>query len=171
MFPHMPMCGCVIRPRLWRYTVHCVNRAGVLWTSAVAVVLGLSACSGSGDSKVATAVVTHVRGLPPGVTEPPGALAAGTPKPFATWAQSHEVYVTTWGSGSCPRLPTSVRAHGAQEVRIKTAENYLHKGDHACASDLSPSTSTVRLPSEIDVTAALTVNIDGTSTRLGPRSR
>ena len=141
----------------------------MLWTSAVAVALELGACSSSGDSKVATTVVTHVPGLPPGVTEPPGGLAAGTPKPFAAWALSHQIYVTTWASSSCPRLPTSVHAHGAQEVRIKTAEHYSHKGDHACTSDLGPTTSTVKLPAEIADTAALTVSIDGMSTHLAPR--
>ena len=148
------MCGCVIRTRLWRNTVRYVSRVAVLWTSAVAVVLGLSACSG--DSKVATAVVTHVFGLPSGITK----LSAS-----ATWAQDHQIYVTTYGSSSCPRLPTSVKAHGPHEVRIKIAEP-----DGNCTSDLGPTTSTVKLPAEIDDTAALTVSIDGTSTHLGPRA-
>jgi hypothetical protein len=127
--------------------------------------------SGSGDSRVATAVVTHVQGLPPGVTQPPDAAAAGIPKPFATWAASHEMYVTTWGSSSCPRLPTSVHAKGAHGAQINTAEHYLHKGDNACTSDLAATTSTVRLPLEIDDTAALAVTIDGTLTELGSRVR
>ena len=133
-----------------------MNRVAVLWTFAVAVVLGLSACSDSGDSKVATAVVTHAFGLPPGITK----LSGG-----ATWAQDHQICVTTYGSSSCPRLPTSVKAHGPHEVRIKTAEP-----DGNCTSDLGPTTSTVKLPAEIDDTAALTVSIDGTSTHLGPRA-
>ena len=146
--------------------MRCMSRVAVRCSTALVAVLGLSACSGAGDSKVAMAVVTHVPGLPPGVSEPPGGLAAGTPTPFATWALSHEIYVTTWGSGSCPVLPTSVRAHGAHEVRIKTAELFLREGDHACTSDLGPTTSTVKLPADIDDTAVLTVSIDGTATHL-----
>jgi len=163
----------VIGTRRWSNIVRRVQRLAVLLTSGAAVVLAVSDCSGSRDSPVATAVVRHERGLPPGVTESPETwtAATGIPKPFATWAESHEIYVTTWGSSSCPKLPTSVHAAGAHGVQINTAEHYLHKGDNACTSDLAPTTSTVRLPPEIDDTAALAVTIDGTPIELGPRTR
>ena len=53
-----------------------MHRVGVLMMSGAAFVLVVSACSGSGSSPVATAVVAHVRGLPPGVSEPPPRLQA-----------------------------------------------------------------------------------------------
>ena len=149
-----------------------MHRVGVLMMSGAAFVLVVSACSGSGSSPVATAVVAHVRGLPPGVSEPPpGTAAPGVLKSFATWAASHEIYVTTWGSSSCPKLPTSVHAKGAHRVQISTAGISLHKGENACTNDLAPTTSTVALPPSISDTAALVVTIDGTPTELGPRGR
>ena len=165
------MVGRVIGTRLRGSMVRFVNRVPASLAAALAVVLCVGACSGSGHSSVATAVVTQTRGLPPGVSEAPSALAAGNPKSFATWAQGHEIYVTTWGSGSCPRLPTSVKPSGAHDVQIKTAELSLHSGDNACTSDLTATTSTVTLPSGMDDTGSLTVNIDGTPTRLPSRTR
>jgi hypothetical protein len=142
-----------------------VNRVAVLFAFGVTVVVGTSACTSG--STVATAVVAHARGFPPGVTKPPSDLAAGIPKPFATWAQADQIYVTTWGSSSCPMLPTSVNADGAHEVRIKTAEH----GEGNCTADAAATTSTVRLPAETDDTAALTIDVDGTPTHLSPRPR
>lgn len=138
-------------------------RCVVLLTSAAVLALGVTACSGSGDSRVATAIVTHVRGLPSDLSPPPSHSA----KPFARWARSHQDYVTTWGSGSCPMLPTSVRADGAHKVRIKTAQH----GGPDCTADLGPTTSGVELPDETDDSAALVVTIDGTSTQLRSRAR
>ena len=143
------------------------RRVVVLLNSAAVISLGVTACSSSGDSRVATAVVTHVQRLPPGVTEPPGTFDPQNLKPFARWAQSHAIYVTTWGSGSCPRLPTSVHADGAHKVQIKTAEH----GGPNCTGDLGPTTSTVKLPPGTDDTAAIVVTIDGTPTELDPRAR
>ena len=175
----VPTCGSpVIGATLWRSIVREMHRVGVLVMSGAAVVLAVNACSGSGSgsgsggSAVDAAVVAHVRGLPPGISEPPaGAAAPGVLKPFATWAESHEIYVTTWGSSSCPKLPTSVHAKGAHRVQISTAGISLHSGDNACTNDLAPTTSTVRLPAAISDTAALVVTIDGTPTELGPRAR
>lgn len=142
----------------------------LLWILGLTTVLAVAACSGTGNSTVSAAVVTHTRGVPPNVGESI-APATGTPKPFATWAGPHQIYVTMWGSSSCPRLPTSVHAEGAHTLRIKTAEHYLHKGDDACTSDLAATTSTVNLPSTVDETAALTVSIDGITTRVEARPR
>ena len=145
-----------------------MHRVAVLLASGAAVVLGVSSCSAAHDARVAPAVVTQVRGLPPSVTEPPGAGAAGIPKPFASWAvEPGDIYVTTWGSSTCPKLPTSVHATGAHGVQITTARHYL-RGENVCTSDFAPTTSTVRLPREIAFTAVLAVTIDGTVTELRP---
>jgi hypothetical protein len=154
----MRPCGNTLRD------VH--RRVVVLLNWAAVIALGVTACSSSGDSRVATAVVTHVRALPPGVTEPPGAFDPHNLEPFARWAQSHAIYVTTWGSGSCPRLPTSVHADGAHKVQIKTAE----RGGPNCTADLAPTTSTVKLPPGTADTGAIVVTIDGTATELAARS-
>lgn len=147
-----------------------VHRVALLPILGLMTALAVVACSGTGDSTVSAAVVTHTRGLPPSASESI-APATGTPKPFATWAGPRQIYVTTWGSSSCPSLPSSVHADGAHTLLIKTAEHYLHKADDACTSDLAATTSTVDLPSMVDETAALSIRIDGTTTRLGARTR
>jgi hypothetical protein len=76
----------------------------------------------------------------------------------------------TWGSGSCPKIPSSVEASGTDGVVIKTVEHDFYRGDTACTADLAVTTSVVRLPSSIDTTHALTAQIDGTNSRLAPRT-
>lgn len=85
-------------------------------------------------------------------------------------AGPRSIYVMTWGSGSCPKIPSSVEASGTDGVVIKTAEHDSYRGDTACTADLAVTTSVVRLPSSIDTTQALTAQIDGTNFRLAPRT-
>jgi hypothetical protein len=76
----------------------------------------------------------------------------------------------TWGSGSCPKIPTSVEVSETNTVVIKTNEHDFYRGDDACTADLAVTTSVVRLPSSVDAIRALVVQIDGTTTRLAPRA-
>jgi hypothetical protein len=103
------------------------------------------------------------------VQVPSNRLQSDELKPFVTWATHDAVYVTTWGSGSCPRIPTSVHARGVNKVVITTVEHDFFAGDNACTSDLGPTTSTVLLPEEIDRTRAVMVDVDGSTSQLPDR--
>jgi hypothetical protein len=122
------------------------------------------------DSHVSSAVTGHFKGLPDGVAVPTGRQDALNPKPWAVWAGPHSIYVMTWGSGSCPKVPTSVKAAGAHVVVIRTIEHDFFKGDTGCSGDLAVTTSVVRLSSDVHPRAALVVRIDGTTTRLAARA-
>jgi hypothetical protein len=142
-----------------------------LWSVAAtltAVAFALTACSGGAtQSHVSSAVVNHYKGLPKGVQLPGGDRAIKTPKPWAAVAGARTIYVMTWGSGSCPRIPTSVTARDSGEVVIRTVELHdVPTGDAPCTADLAVTTSVVRLPAAVTDAKDLLVQIDGTTTRL-----
>jgi hypothetical protein len=128
----------------------------------------LSACSGFGPthSHVSSAVIGHFKGLPHSVTVPENRQRDPSEKPWAAWAGPRSIYVMTWGSSSCPNIPTSVDAAAVDLVFIRTVEHDFHPGDDACTEDMAVTTSLVRLPSSIDTTRALVVQIEDTKTRL-----
>lgn len=119
-----------------------------------------AACST--HSQVSPAVVNHFKGLPAGCA----GASSQTPRACSAWRDAHSIYVITWGSDSCPTIPTSVDATSARKVVIRTVEHDFIEGDNSCTDDLTPSTSVVRLPSTIDGTKSLLVKVGDTSTRL-----
>jgi hypothetical protein len=93
----------------------------------------------------------------------PGKNASGSTDPFAAPDEPGRIFVVTFGSGSCPNLPTSVTASGSHLIVITTHE-HMSKGDDACTDDLGPTTSTVDVPKAIS--APFSVEIDGYKTVL-----
>ena len=143
------------------------RRYQLIGLAAIGVVATMaSACSGPGHSRVSSAVTRHFKGVPTGVSTAAVQQHLRTQKPWAAWAGSRSISVMTWGSGSCPSLPSSVEAAGADQVVVHTV---VGPGD-VCTSDLAITTSVVRLPSRVDTRRVLVVQIDGTSTRLPART-
>ena len=141
---------------------------------AVGILCGglLVACTGGpGDSHVSSAVIHHFKGLPSGESVPVDQRDGSSEdlKPWAAWASADTIYVMTWGSGSCPRVPTSVKVEASNHVVISTVEHDFYSGDTACSGDLAVTTSEVRLPSDVNGRSGLLVEIDGTTTRLAVR--
>ena len=147
------------------------NRVLRCWSGAV-VLLGVAvfavACSRGGptQSHVSSAVVDHFPGAPKGVPPSGCDRAFQTQKPCVAWADAHSIYVITWGSGSCPMIPTSVQVENTREVVVRTVEHDFIKADTACTADLAATTSVVRLPATVGGSKTLLVKVDGTSTRL-----
>lgn len=150
------------------------SRAARVALAAAALVVpsALAACSGFGPthSHVSPAVTGHFKGLPTGATASPHDRHARLEEPWAMWAMPGSIYVMTWGSGSCPNIPSTVDAVDANHVVIKTTEHDFYKTDNACTGDMAVTTSVVRLPSGLDTTRALVVQIDGSSTKLAART-
>jgi hypothetical protein len=128
----------------------------------------LGGCSAGGPA-ISSSVVTYVPGIAAGESAPPQSTADQTPNPFAAWASKpRQIYVTTWGSSSCPRLPTSIESDGPRRIHITTSDN-VWSDDEGCTADLGPTTSTVTLPKDVADSAPLAVTIDGTTTQLDPQ--
>jgi hypothetical protein len=140
----------------------------VLFVAAalVGVAASTAACGSGGPthSHVSAAVIDHFKGVPKGGLPP--TCGAPSTQTCVAWADDHSIYVITWGSGSCPMIPTSVDAKGDQEVVIRTVDHDFFKGDNACTTDLATTTSVVRVPETIDRSKILTVDVDDASTLL-----
>jgi hypothetical protein len=147
------------------------TRRARIWWLTLAACLGaaLTACVGPTHSHVSPAVVDHWKGLPKGFEVPTSQIGSRNQKPWAAWAGAHSIYVMTWGSGSCPLIPTSVDTEDSGRVVIETVAHDFFRGDDACTADLGVTTSVVRLPDEFDTTDGVDVQIDGSTTHLSPR--
>ena len=145
----------------------------VLLTVAVLVLAGgLSGCGATaapgaapsiappGSATGSTPTVSHTRGLPPTVT-PTGTSGQS----IVGWSGPGRMYVVTFGSGSCPKLPTSVSATGGNQLTITTAAS----SDGPCTMDFGPTTSVVDVPPGIDDTKAVQVTVDGVASTIPPR--
>jgi len=141
---------------MWSRSSRVASTAALV--SAISVLL-LTACSRG--PKLPHEVITYFKGVPPGITpatSPPTAPSVG-------WAPGGRIYVVTMGSSSCPNLPATVHADSPHHLIIKTKQ--LATGQ-ACTADLGPTTSTVALPSGIDPSLQLRVEVDGSVRTLVP---
>ncbi|UZN03913.1 hypothetical protein [Cellulomonas sp. S1-8] len=74
-----------------------------------------------------------------------------------------QLLVVTFGSSTCPVLPTDVMWDATAEVlQIELTDNEAY-ADRACTMDMAPTTSVVALPDEAPDAAGLTVEVDGSS--------
>lgn len=145
-----------------------IGRRLVVLLLAVLMAYGIGGCAGRPETRVSPAVVRYFKGLPRGVSVPPEDQRTEHPKPWAARAGQRTIYVMTWGSGSCPKLPSAVTATAPDRLIILT--HMLTSGRRAiCTADLAVTTSLVRLPAEIDASRALVVRVDGAPTRLAAR--
>jgi hypothetical protein len=129
--------------------------AGLLPAVAVAgavAATGVAGCSSGTDGPKSIAV-THYRGLPPRAVPtlppPPSGVSA-------TW-RGGRLHITTWGSGSCPAVPTRARARGAHAVEVTISADY----GGVCTADLGPTTSVIEVPDGIAAAGPLTVTMRG----------
>jgi hypothetical protein len=108
----------------------------------------------------AGASVSHTKGLPPTVTP-----SVTTGQSLLGWTGRGRMYLVTYGSGSCPKLPTSVSASGSNQLTITTAST----SDGPCTMDFGPTTSVVDVPQGIDDTKPVQVTVDGVASTVPPR--
>jgi hypothetical protein len=119
---------------------------------AVAVVAGCSGPS-SGTTGPKSIAVTHYRGLPPGTAPSRPVPSIGV---NATWRDGR-LDITTWGSGSCPGVPTRARARGEHAVEVTISADY----NGVCTADMAPTTSVIELPDGLAATGPLSVMVRG----------
>lgn len=110
------------------------------WMAATALVLvtafAISGCSAS--SSIAT---DTVRGLPEGVTLT-DAEQLGE-QPVAIWTDNRvTLTVVTWGSSSCPPVPTSLEVESAPLLQLRFAA----PTDQACTTDYAPTSHVFTTP-------------------------
>lgn len=118
---------------------------------------------------VSSAVVGHFRGIPGRSKMPKCVLGPGqSTTPCAAWAGLHTLYVATWGSSSCPRIPTSVLGLPPSRVVVTTVPHDFFAQDNGCTDDLTVTTSVIRVPDTVQTHKPVRVEIDGTILGLPP---
>jgi hypothetical protein len=73
------------------------------------------------------------------------------------WSGPRLMYLVTYGSGLCPKLPTSVTVAEGNRLTITTAP----ASDAPCRMDFGPTTSVVDVPAAIDDKEPVEVTVDG----------
>jgi len=96
---------------------------------------------------------TSFPGAPDGVTEGETAVVAGD--------DARHLQVVTYGSSTCPVLPTDVTWDAAAQTVAITLTG--PSGDDVCTMDFVPTTSVVALPDDAPDAAGLTVEVEGRS--------
>jgi hypothetical protein len=126
---------------------------------------GASGVPGNGAAATASATgstptVSHTKGLPPTVT--PTDTAGQS---LVGWSGPRLMYLVTYGSGSCPKLPTSVDFVEGNRLTITTRP----ASDGPCTMDFGPTTSVVDVPPGVDDTKPVEVTVDGVVSTVPPR--
>lgn len=64
--------------------------------------------------------------------------------------------ITTWGSSSCPTVPTQLKVRGRQHIQVSLSNAYKRM----CTMDMAPTTSEIALPRQrVDAKRPFTVDV------------
>ncbi|HEY7988480.1 MAG TPA: hypothetical protein VIE19_04620 [Lapillicoccus sp.] len=144
-----------------RLAVAMLVLAGTLSACGASAAPGAAPTSApAGSVSGSTPTVSHTKGLPPAVTPTDTAGAS-----LVGWSGPGLMYLVTYGSGSCPKLPTSVAVAQGNRLTIVTAPS----SDGPCTMDFGPTTSAVDVPPGIDDTKPVEVTVDGVVSTVPPR--
>lgn len=120
--------------------------------AAAAVAFALAGCSAA--SSIATETV---RGVPSGVTLTDEEQSGE--QPVAVWTDNRETLtVMTWGSSSCPPVPTSLELEAALLINLRFAP----PTEQVCTADYAPTSHVFTTPDGISFSAVqLAITFDG----------
>ncbi|KQP71391.1 hypothetical protein ASF40_06350 [Microbacterium sp. Leaf288] len=126
-----------------------------LATAALVAVCGLSfAACGTAEAGIQT---KQVSGLPD-ADEVAGGVVEPTDFETTVFLSADEasLIIVTFGSGSCPAVPTALEETAPQEVGVTLGSS----GGSMCTSDMAATSNWVELPEDVDVLSPITVHID-----------
>lgn len=117
-------------------------------TFASALVAGAAALVLVGCSAASSIASETVRGVPSGVTLT-DAEQTGE-QPVAVWTDNRETLtVVTWGSSSCPPVPTSLELESAMLLNL----TFAPPNDEVCTADFAPTSHVFNTPDGISFSA------------------
>lgn len=121
--------------------------------AATAVAFALAGCSAA--SSIATETV---RGVPSGVTLTDEEQSGE--QPVAIWTDNRETLtVVTWGSSSCPPVPTALELEAAMQLNLRFAP----PSEQVCTADFAPTSHVFTTPDGISFSAVqLSITFVGT---------
>lgn len=99
-----------------------------------------------------------------------GSDTTGLPSPTIAWVNGGQfLAVITYGSGSCPDGPQSIRVIAGQVVEVRLGQ--VFPGSDACTADLRPYVTVVKLPASVTPTKPLTARFESSEATLPAASR
>jgi hypothetical protein len=121
--------------------------------AATAVAFALAGCSAA--SSIATETV---RGVPAGVTLTDEEQSGE--QPVAVWTDNRETLtVVTWGSSSCPPVPTALELEAAMQLNLR----FGPPTEQVCTADFAPTSHVFTTPDGISFSAVqLSITFVGT---------
>lgn len=127
----------------------------------------------TGEVVFSTAAFPDPRSVPPTMITKYGA-GLGPDMVSIGWARSDDLLVvTTFGSGSCPRLIDKVVRETGNSIRIETSAESAAASPptttRTCTADLRPLTTTIRPPAGISAHQTLVVKVGSREWRIPPR--
>jgi len=147
-------------------TSHVTTLTTVALTALLVGCAGSTEPGGSDETSPSAAPSTTEVPAVPSVAETsfPGAPGDVTGEEVTVVADAdpRQVQVVTYGSSTCPVLPTAITWDDGTEVlsiTLSGPEMY----DRPCTMDFVPTTSVVALPDDAPDAAGLTVEVDGRS--------
>ncbi len=128
------------------------RRAVVAVFAATAVALALAGCASA--SSIASETV---RGVPSGVTLTDEEQSGE--QPVAVWTDNRETLtVVTWGSSSCPPVPTALELEAAMQLNLR----FGPPTEQVCTADFAPTSHVFTTPDGISFSAVqLEITFDG----------
>lgn len=125
--------------------------------------VGTTMLVGCESKRVATVAVTYSKSTT-AMDTTPDMGKDGVMVPLLRWAGADQLMLTTWGSGSCPLLPTAVTLQNAHRINITLASH-----DGACTADLTPTNSVLMAPAGLDSTTPAVAQIQSNEVALPSR--
>ncbi len=138
-----------------------VRRATAVLLIAVFGTLTVVSC---GSDRVATVAITYSRSTTV-MDQPIQMDKDGYPIPLLRWGTADQLILTTWGSGSCPLLPTTVTLQNAHRITIRLASD-----DGPCTADLAPTNSVIVAPHGLDASQPAIAKIQSNEVALSSRN-
>lgn len=140
----------------------------VVFLGAVAVLTGgLAACTSeppsAAESTATDRPATNAATWSPAATDGTVDLAVPRSPGDATVARLDErtMLLTTWGSGSCPLVPTTLDVVSDAEIAVAVHDRFADPDvPRSCTADLTPSSAVVELPAELDHSGPIVVRVN-----------
>jgi hypothetical protein len=125
-----------------------MKRWGIAAVVTVSAVILLAACTGgppiASDQEEPSSVADRTYRGTTETSRGPGEGTVFSESPQGTWLERNQTFaVTTWGSSSCPSIPTSIELEAKNAVAI-----HFEPSPHdPCTADMAPTTHEFTVPS------------------------
>lgn len=129
---------------------------------------GAITAAGCGSPPTNTVAITYYRPTSAAMAAL-GTDKYGIPFPAIRWGNPNQLILTTWGSESCPELPSAVTIQSPHRITIDLGSG-PGAGNTGCTADRTPTDSIVGAPAGLDSNTPSIAEIQGHDVALAVRN-